>query len=98
MSTPLGRDDVLAIARLAHLTLTDDEVELFGRQLAAILDWVHEVHQADTSGIPPTSHPLTTTTVWREDVRQPSLDRTDVLDEAPDPNRDAGLFRIPKVL
>ena len=98
MSTTLDRDAVLAIARLAHLTLTEQEVELFGRQLAAILEWVHEVHQADTSGIAPTSHPLPTETVWREDVPQPSLDRREVLEQAPDANVAAGLFRVPKVL
>jgi aspartyl-tRNA(Asn)/glutamyl-tRNA(Gln) amidotransferase subunit C len=88
----------MGIARLAHLTLTDDELELFGRQLAAILDWVHDVHQADTSGIPPTSHPLPTQTVWREDAGQPSLDRRNVLEQAPDANVPDGLFRVPKVL
>jgi aspartyl-tRNA(Asn)/glutamyl-tRNA(Gln) amidotransferase subunit C len=98
VSTTLSRDDVLAIARLAHLTLTDDDVELFGRQLAAILEWVHDVRQADTSGIPPTSHPLAMPTVWRDDERQPSLDRREVLEQAPDANLTDGLFRVPKVL
>jgi aspartyl-tRNA(Asn)/glutamyl-tRNA(Gln) amidotransferase subunit C len=98
VSTTLDRDAVLAIARLAHLTLTEPEVEMFGRQLAAILDWVHDVHQADTSGIAPTSHPLPTETVWRDDVPHPSLDRQDVVGQAPDANVAAGLFRVPKVL
>ena len=98
VSTTLSRDDVLAIARLAHLTLTDDEVDLFGRQLAAILDWVHDVQQADTSGIPPTSHPLVTQTAWRADERRASLDRREVLTQAPDASQSDGLFRVPKVL
>lgn len=98
MSPPLTRDEVLAIAALAHLTLTERDVELFAGQLAAILEWVEDVRQADTGDVAPTSHPLLTSTVWREDVLRPSLDRAEALRDAPDADRTAGLFRVPKVL
>jgi aspartyl-tRNA(Asn)/glutamyl-tRNA(Gln) amidotransferase subunit C len=98
VSPPLTRDEVLAIAALAHLTLTDREVELFAGQLAGILAWVNDVRQADTANVPPTSHPLLTATSWRDDERRPSLDRADALRDAPDADRIAGLVRVPKVL
>jgi aspartyl-tRNA(Asn)/glutamyl-tRNA(Gln) amidotransferase subunit C len=94
----LTRDAVQAIAQLAHLTLTEEELQMFGRQLADILDWIDEVQQADTRDVPPTSHPLAADTAWREDEPRPSADRGDVLDGAPDADRTAGLFRVPKVL
>ena len=50
----------------------------------------------DTAGIPATSHPLAADTAWREDVPQPSLPTADALANAPDANRDAGLFRCPE--
>ena len=94
----LTREDVQSIAKLAHLTLTEEEVEMFGRQLAAILEWINDVRQADTRDVPPTSHPLATETVWRDDQPQPSANRREVLERAPDADTAAGLFRVPKVL
>ncbi len=56
------------------------------------------LQQADTSDVPPTSHPLAIEPVWREDTPVPSLDRNVVLQQAPEAARDAGLFKVPKVL
>ena len=94
----LTRNDVLRIAELARLRLSDDEVERFTRQLADILQYAEDVQQADTSGVPPTAQAVPLATVFREDEPGPSLDRTDVLDRAPGAAPDAGLFRVPKVL
>jgi aspartyl-tRNA(Asn)/glutamyl-tRNA(Gln) amidotransferase subunit C len=98
MSSQLTRDEVLRIAALAHLQLTDAEIDLFSTQLTAILGYAETVRQADTSGVPPTSHPLETQTAWRDDVPVASLDREPVLREAPSAAPDAGLFKVPKVL
>jgi aspartyl-tRNA(Asn)/glutamyl-tRNA(Gln) amidotransferase subunit C len=98
MASKLTREEVLRIARLAHLELSDAEVELFTRQLAEILTYAAEVQQIDTTGVPPTSHALASDTVWREDAPEASLDRDAALANAPDARRDAGLFRVPKVL
>ena len=94
----LSRDDVLRVAALAHLTLTDAEVETFARQLAGILEWVAAIDQADTTGVEPTSHVGAGAAVWRQDEPAPSLARTAALDQAPDADRQAGLFRVPAVL
>ena len=97
MATKLERDEVLRVAELAHLSLTEAEVETFARQLAEILDWFNQIQEADTTGVPPTSHVAATASAWRDDAETPSLARARVLDEAPDPARDAGLFRVPTV-
>ena len=98
MSSKLTREEVLRVARLAHLELSDAEVDLFTHQLADILAYASDVQQVDTADVPPTSHALASGPMWREDVPVPSLDRDDVLANAPDARREAGLFRVPKVL
>jgi len=98
MAAKLSRAEVLRIAGLAHLTLTEAEVDTFGRQLAGILDWVNEIQQADTAGVEPTSHVSRDTQIWREDELTPSLERDEVMRSAPDADRTSGLFRVPKVL
>ena len=89
---------MLRVARLAHLELSDAEVDLFTHQLADILAYARDVQQVDTADVPPTSHALASGPMWREDVPVPSLDRDEVLANAPDARREAGLFRVPKVL
>ena len=90
--------DVRKIAALARLALTDDEVALFSTQLASILEYANTVQEVDTTGVPPTSHPFASGPEWRDDVPAPSLDRNEVLREAPDGSVRTGLFKVPKVL
>jgi aspartyl-tRNA(Asn)/glutamyl-tRNA(Gln) amidotransferase subunit C len=90
--------DVRKIAALARLELTDEEVDLFSRQLRDILAYAEQVQQIDTTGVPPTSHPLAGAMVWREDEPRPSLARDLVLEQAPEASIRAGLFKVPKVL
>ena len=97
MPPPLTRDDVLQVAALAHLDLTDAEVDVFAAQLARILDYADLVQQVDTTGVAATEAPACAP-AWREDDPRPSLDRSAVLAPAPDAAADAGLFRVPKVL
>jgi len=89
----ISRDEVLHVARLARLALTDDEVERLTRELGAILDAVGVVSELDLAEIPPTSHPLALVNVWDEDEPRPSLPLDDVLANAPD--REGGYFRVP---
>jgi aspartyl-tRNA(Asn)/glutamyl-tRNA(Gln) amidotransferase subunit C len=93
----LTRDDVVRIATLARLELTPEELELFTRQLGDILVYVEQIRALDTSGIPPTTHVLNRP-VEREDSTRPSLPRADVLTAAPDAAREAGLFKVPRVI
>ena len=89
MST-LTQKDVQRVAELARLELTADELELFTRQLGGILTYVEQINSLDTTGVPPTSHVLNRP-VDREDALRPSLSREDLLANAPDAAREAGL-------
>lgn len=99
MAPQFTRDDVLGIAALAHLELDDRELQQFADQLAHILEYADVVQQVDTTGVPPMSHVTAPAgAAWRDDVATGSLNRQDVLAQAPDPDDAAGLFRVPKVL
>ena len=69
----ISREDVLHVADLARLALTEEEVERFGEQLNVILEAVGKVAELDLTGVDPTSHPLELVNVWGEDVPRPSL-------------------------
>ncbi len=89
----ISPEEVRHVARLARLTLTDDEVARFGEQLSAILEAVSKVSEVDLSDVPPTAHPLDLVNVWAEDEPRPSLPVEEALANAPD--RDNGFFRVP---
>jgi aspartyl-tRNA(Asn)/glutamyl-tRNA(Gln) amidotransferase subunit C len=63
---PLDRDEVRRIAALAHLKLTEPEIDRFAAEMAAILDFARTVQSVDTGGIPPTSHPIGGTDALRD--------------------------------
>ena len=89
----ITRDEVLHVARLARLELTDDEVTRFQGQLSAILEAVSKVSELDLSDVPPTSHPLEIANAWADDEPHVSLGLEDAFANAPD--RDGYLFRTP---
>ena len=80
----ITRDEVLHVARLARLALTDEEVERLGAQLNAILEAVGKVAELDLEGVEPTAHPLELVNVWADDEPQPSLPVEEALANAPD--------------
>jgi aspartyl-tRNA(Asn)/glutamyl-tRNA(Gln) amidotransferase subunit C len=89
----ITRDDVLHVAKLAELDLTDEEVDRFQEQLSAILEAVGKVSQLDLADVPPTSHPLSVVNVFGPDEPRPSLPLEDVFANAP--AREDDLFRVP---
>ena len=89
--------DVERIAALAHLELTDEEKQLFTKQLADILSYAEQLQEVDTAGVPATAH-VNVRPVDREDVPVPSLPVADAVANAPDGAPDAGLFRVPRVI
>jgi aspartyl-tRNA(Asn)/glutamyl-tRNA(Gln) amidotransferase subunit C len=97
MSASLSAEDVRRIAELARLDLTADEVELFTRQLAGILDYVEQIRALDTTGVAPTSHVMNRP-VERDDVPVAPLERSAALANAPDAASEAGLFKVPRVM
>ena len=89
----ITRDDVLHVAALARLELTDDEIGRLGTQLSDILEAVGKVSELDLADVPATSHPLAVVNVFRPDVPRPSLPLEDVFANAPE--RDGDYFRVP---
>jgi aspartyl-tRNA(Asn)/glutamyl-tRNA(Gln) amidotransferase subunit C len=90
--------DVERIAALAHLELTDEEKQLFTRQLADILAYAEQLQAIDTAGVPATAHVGATGGAERDDELRPSLPTEEALANAPDAAPDAGLFRVPRVI
>jgi aspartyl-tRNA(Asn)/glutamyl-tRNA(Gln) amidotransferase subunit C len=79
----LSREQVMDIADLAKLDLTEEEIEKFADQLSAVLDYAGRLSQLDTDAIPPTASVLPLHNVMRDDVTQPSLPREQVVANAP---------------
>jgi aspartyl-tRNA(Asn)/glutamyl-tRNA(Gln) amidotransferase subunit C len=94
----LTRAEVARIAELARLSLTDQELELFSKQLTSILDYAEQLRGVDTSHVPATSHPLDLAAPLREDEVRPSLSPAEAVAEAPEADRAAGLFKVPRVV
>jgi aspartyl-tRNA(Asn)/glutamyl-tRNA(Gln) amidotransferase subunit C len=92
----LTRDDAAYVARLARIDLTDDELDLYAVQLAAVIGHAAEIAALDTDGVEPTAHPLPLRNVTRTDVQRPCLDRAEVLAQAP--AVEDGRFRVPPIL
>jgi aspartyl-tRNA(Asn)/glutamyl-tRNA(Gln) amidotransferase subunit C len=89
----ISRDQVLHVARLARLKLSDDEVERMSGELSTILDHIETISELDLADVPPTSSVVRLENVLREDVPEPSLPRERALENAPDATDDG--FRVP---
>ena len=89
----ITREQVLHVASLAEIDLTEDEIERMAEQLTAILDAVGKVSELELADVPPTSHPLSVVNAFRSDEPRPSLSRDDVFANAP--AREDDLFRVP---
>ena len=96
MTERITTRDVAHVAELARLALTDDELNAFTVQLAAILDHAADLDALDLADVEPTAHPLPLVNVFREDVIGPTSDRDEVLAAAP--SVEDNQFRVPPVL
>jgi aspartyl-tRNA(Asn)/glutamyl-tRNA(Gln) amidotransferase subunit C len=92
----LNREEVLRIARLARLGLTESEIDRLIEQLSHILENFEVLQQVDTSSVPPTAQSIALRSVMREDEVAPSLPAEDVLSNAP--RREGDCFRVRAVL
>ena len=81
----IERDEVLHVARLSRLRLTDDEVERMARELSGVLDHIAKIGELDLEGVEPTSHVMPLENVLRADEPRPSLARERALTDAPVP-------------
>jgi aspartyl-tRNA(Asn)/glutamyl-tRNA(Gln) amidotransferase subunit C len=89
----IDREQVLHVARLARLALSEEEIERMSGELPAILEHVERMNELDLEGVEPTSHVVALENVMREDEPRPSWDRDRILEGAPDPSD--GAFRVP---
>jgi len=89
----IDREQVLHVARLARLELSDDEVERMASELSGILEHVDRISALDLDDVQPTSHVVALENVFRADEPAPSLPRERALEQAPDPAE--GAFRVP---
>jgi aspartyl-tRNA(Asn)/glutamyl-tRNA(Gln) amidotransferase subunit C len=85
--------DIAKVARLARLALTPEEMERYGAQLGAILEHAASIQALDTAQVLPTAHPLPMLNSLRPDEVEETLDRDEVLAQAPD--RQDSYFRVP---
>ncbi|PJF30519.1 MAG: Asp-tRNA(Asn)/Glu-tRNA(Gln) amidotransferase GatCAB subunit C [Candidatus Thermofonsia Clade 1 bacterium] len=92
----LSREEVMQIAELAKLSLTEGEIAAYAEQLSAVLEYASRLEQLDTADIPPTANVLPLQNVMREDVVRPSLPREQALANAADAIE--GQFRVDAVL
>jgi len=92
----LSRDEVLHIAQLARLGLTEDELAKFQEQLSNILENFEILQQVDATNVPPTAQAIPLQNVFREDEVAASLPQSEVLANAP--RREGDFFRVPTVL
>ena len=89
----IDRDQVLHVARLARLRLSDEEVERMAGELSGILEHVERIGELDLDGVEPTTHVIELENVLRPDEPRPSWPREAMLERAPDPA--AGAYRVP---
>lgn len=94
--TKITKKEVLKIASLAKLSLSEGEIEMYTNQMNDILAYMDQLNELDTDDIEPLSHVLDLTNVTRADEEKPSLDRADVLKNAPE--TDGEYFIVPKVI
>lgn len=92
----LSRDQVLHVAKLARLALSDDEVEKFTRQLSVILDHAERVMALASDDVPPTAHALELVNVFRDDEVRESLSQDKALSTAPESEQ--GRFKVPRII
>jgi aspartyl-tRNA(Asn)/glutamyl-tRNA(Gln) amidotransferase subunit C len=89
----IDRDQVLHVAKLARLRLSDEEVARMGEELSTILDHIEKLNELDLQGVEPTSHVVELENVLRADDPRASLPAEKALEQAPDVA--AGGFRVP---
>ena len=96
MSSSLDEAAVRHVAHLARLEISDEEVRRYADQLSAVLGYVDQLNELDTTDVPPTTHAVPLSNVFRDDAVRSSLGPERALSNAP--QQQDGFFRVPKVL
>ena len=96
MTEPISEKEVSHVAHLARLRLSQEELQLFTKQLGAVLEHAKDVEALQLDGVEPMSHPLPMENVTRKDEVHEMLDREEILDQAP--AAEDGRFQVPQLL
>jgi aspartyl-tRNA(Asn)/glutamyl-tRNA(Gln) amidotransferase subunit C len=96
----ITREDVLRVAELAYLDLSEAELETYRKQLDEILEYAGKLNELDTTSVEPMAQVLaddqTADATLREDLVVPCAVADDILEQAPDP--EPPYFRVPKII
>ena len=93
----IDKKDVKHVALLSRLELDEKDLDVYSKQLAAILSYISKLNEIETSNVNPTSHPLSTLkNVFRKDVLKKSLPPSEVLANAP--SKEGDLFKVPQII
>lgn len=92
----ITKEEILHVARLAKLSLTDEEANALRADMEGIIDFASELSALDTEGVIPTAHARQMVNAFREDEIKPSYERDDILKNAP--QKISGGFAVPKVV
>ncbi|KMY45883.1 glutamyl-tRNA amidotransferase [Bacillus sp. FJAT-27916] len=94
--TRISKEEAKHVANLARLAITEEETEMFTKQLDSIITFAEQLNELDTTNIEPTTHVLHMKNVLREDKPSPGLPREEVLKNAPD--HQDGQIRVPGIM
>ena len=87
--------DVEHVAKLSRLALSEEEKEKFAPQLNAVLEYVNELNEVDTTGVEPMAHSIKISNVMRDDIVKQEFTREEMLQNAPE--EEDGFFKVPKI-
>jgi aspartyl-tRNA(Asn)/glutamyl-tRNA(Gln) amidotransferase subunit C len=92
----ITRDEIAHLARLSRLALSEQELDHFAGQLDVIIAAVARVQEVAADQIPPTTHAMPVTNVFRDDIIVPPIGAEAALEQAPAAEQDR--FRVPRIL
>jgi aspartyl-tRNA(Asn)/glutamyl-tRNA(Gln) amidotransferase subunit C len=92
----ITKEQVAHVAKLAKLTVSEEEKEKLTLQMEQILNYIGQLNELNTAGVEPTSHAILLENIFREDEEKPSLQIEAALRNAPD--QEKGFFKVPKVI
>ena len=92
----ITKEEVVHVANLARLDLDEESIGMFAAQIDNILQYIDMLNSVDTEGVVPTSHAISLTNAFREDIIKEHLDRNKALANAPE--KEDGNFVVPKII
>ncbi len=96
MSDKIDKSQVMKVAVLSRLKMSDQELDIFSEQLSSILEYIEKLNELDTENVEPLAHCLAVHNVLREDMVKPGLSNEEALENAPEKTDE--YFKVPKVL